>query len=426
MTNQSEIILKLSGYNITRAEEVLRSIQSRPEGILQQQKFRKWEIFHHHIERNDFYRSFVGVRDGTNWEDIPVITKFAYQQPIANMITSGFKTGQLYIGNTSGSSGQPFVFAKDKFCHALAWALIKQRYNLYDISLNSLQARFFGVPLTGKGTYIEKFKDKLLNRVRFPVFDLSEQSLLDFLNLFRKLGFEYLYGYANSIRHFCQFILTLDCCLKEICPTLKCVIVTAEMCSEHDRRIISRASGVPCVIEYGASETGILGFEYTDGLCHASDELFYFEVDEKGALLVTSLFNYAFPIIRYKIGDQIVLNKSLLSDGVVIEKILGRSDDLILLPNGKVAAGISIYYCSKYILEKLGSIREMYVTQSAVSEFKLFYIGEKTLDREDRKLIKKSFDIYLQPGLTIEFVKTNYIRRKSNGKLQIFHSELNS
>src|SRR5690349_11489345 len=127
MINQSEIILRLHGYNISRAEEMLKSIQSGPSGLLHQQKIRKWEIFYHHLEHNKFYRSYVNRAEPSNWQEIPVMTKAAYQHPINSMITSGYKRSELYIGNTSGSSGQPFVFAKDKFCHALAWALIKQR-----------------------------------------------------------------------------------------------------------------------------------------------------------------------------------------------------------------------------------------------------------------------------------------------------------
>jgi phenylacetate-CoA ligase len=424
--NQSEIILQLHGYNLSRAEEMLKSIQSNASGVMQQQKARKWEIFYHHLEHNKFYRSFVNGAEPGKWDDIPVMTKSAYQRSIATMITSGYKKSQLYIGNTSGSSGQPFVFAKDKFCHALAWALIIQRYKIYDIQLNSFQARFFGIPLTGKAGLSEKFKDKLLHRLRFPVFDLSEKALHEFLNVFSRKRFEYLYGYTNSIRHFCQYLLGHAICLKDVCRTLKCVIVTAEMCNEFDRRIISQATGVPCVVEYGASETGILGFEYKDGLCHASDELMFFEVDERGSLLITSLFNYAFPLIRYKIGDQAVIDKDKLPDGTTIDKILGRSDDLIRLNNGKVIAGISIYYCSKHILEKMGGIKEMYVTQTDFSHFNVFYVCDRHLENEEKKLIKKSFDIYLQPGLKIDFIRTDVIRRKANGKLQIFHSELNN
>jgi phenylacetate-CoA ligase len=422
--NQSELIFKLSGYNISKAEEVLKAIQSDPRAVSERHELMKWEIFNHHLNHNEFYRSFTKGKTIHSWNDIPLMTKRAYQRPLAGMISKGFKKKQLYISSTSGSSGQPLVFAKDKFCHALAWALIKDRYNIYDIKLNSLQARFFGIPLSGTPALIESWKDKLMNRVRFPVFDLSEASLLGFVKTLGRSPFEYVYGYTNSIRQFCHFLLSRQISLKSVCPTLKCVIVTSEMCNDYDKTIISTAAGVPCVIEYGASETGILGFEFKDGLCRASDELMYLEVDEKGSLLITSLYNKAFPIIRYKIGDQVVLRRDTNS-GVIIEKILGRSDDLIKLPNGKVTAGISIYYCSKYILEKMDGIQELYVTQTGMSDFKLFYIANTQLTGEQKMMIRKSFDTYLQPGLKIEFIKTESIRRNANGKLQIFHSELN-
>ena len=74
----------------------------------------------------------------------------------------------------------------------------------------------------------------------------------------------------------------------------------------------------------------------------------------------------------------------------------------------------------------MGNIQELYVTQTGIAEFKLFYIAKAQLSIEQKSLISRSFDTYLQPGLSIEFIKTELIRRNANGKLQIFHSELNS
>jgi phenylacetate-CoA ligase len=417
-----EKALRLMGFDIGKAVNALSAIQSTTSDYASWQTSKKWELFNYHLSNNKFYRSFVGNASVLQWENIPIMKKSDFQCPLKQLITDGFSKNRLYVGNTSGSTGKPFVYAKDKFCHALAWAIIKHRYHNYGIDLNSLQARFYGIPLKGKSALKEQVKDKLMNRVRFPVFDLSLSRLNQFVNKFRQYPFEYMYGYTNAIRHFSQYLIEAGTVLKNICPTLKCVIVTAEMCSSYDRKVIELAAGVPCIIEYGSSETGIIGFEW-DGIMRASDELLHLETDSNGSLLITSLFNYAFPMIRYRIGDQVELAVDGNTGTTSIRRIMGRSDDMIVLPNGKVAAGLTMYYISRNLLEQATRIKEVYVTQTQLSSFKIFYVGEY-LSEKEVSLVRKSFDVYLQPGLHLEIIKTDAIRRKANGKLQMFHSEL--
>jgi phenylacetate-CoA ligase len=62
-------------------------------------------------------------------------------------LSKGYSASNSYINKTSGSSGTPFIFAKDKYCHALTWA---SNIDLvcYGIDFNSsYQARFYGIPM---------------------------------------------------------------------------------------------------------------------------------------------------------------------------------------------------------------------------------------------------------------------------------------
>ena len=57
-----------------------------------------------------------------------------------------------------------------------------------------------------------------------------------------------------------------------------------------------------------------------------------------GYIVVTGLYNYAMPLVRYKIGDIAGLKEGKCSCGrslPVIDSIQGRADDYIKLPSGK-------------------------------------------------------------------------------------------
>ena len=419
-----KLVLTLQGYNLKDAHKELAMINTmdRPT-FVEWQKNKCNEIVAYHFKHNKFFREHLGGTIPQRWEDIPALTKSAYQKPLNQLVSDEYQMKDLYVSNTSGSTGNPFFFAKDKFAHALTWAIIHKNYEIFGIKNTDLQARFYGIPLSGKSKYIEKTKDFLMNRVRFPVFDLSNENLEVYLERFRHKKFVYLYGYTNSVRHFADFINRKSLVLKDICPSLKCVIVTSEMCTPGDQNLISKAIGVPVYIEYGASETGIIAFSgKTQNDLKICDESLFLETNENDEILITNFYNKAFPIIRYKVGDMGKIETN--SEGAFIKSLMGRSDDLVRLPNGKSAAGLTFYYCSRAILEKTTAIKEIYITQKTLSRFVISYVSDNDLSEKDKNVIQTNIDKMLQPGLDLVFEKADTIRRKKNGKFQLFTSEL--
>ena len=82
-----------------------------------------------------------------------------FQLPINKMISSHYNINNIHVHNTSGSSGIPFYFAKDRFCHALSWINNIHLYKCHGIEYGkSLQARFYGIPLDFKKNIKERFK----------------------------------------------------------------------------------------------------------------------------------------------------------------------------------------------------------------------------------------------------------------------------
>jgi len=231
-----------------------------------------------------------------------------------------------------------------------------------------------------------------------------------------------MYGYTNAVRHFADYLVSKNIVLASLCPTLKAVIVTSEMCTDADKKIIAKGTGLKVINEYGASETGIIAIDDKDAKMKVSEELLYVETNDKGQLLITSFHNRAFPLIRYNIGDIATLVNE--DHGMYIESIQGRSDDLVRLPGGRVAAGLTLYYCSRDILENSGKVKELYITQKTLEDFVVYYVADSELQGKEQNLVQGAFDKYLQPDLKLHFERTDIIRRKKNGKFQLFYSEL--
>lgn len=425
--NLFEQTLKLQGYKIADAQRQFYEIKSKPAAALYEfQEDKKWQIVDHHIKNNSFYRKILSSPP-KNWTDIPILRKSDLQRPIENMLSNGYSKDNVYMSNTSGSSGQPFNFAKDKYAHALSWALVKDRLEWYNLSLSSKQVRFYGIPLDQKSYIKEKLKDRIANRMRFQVFDLSDDALDKFLNYFKRTKVKFIYGYTSSILYFAKYLVARDIKLCSVCPSLQVCIVTSELCLPEDKAIISHALGIQVAIEYGSSELSVMGFELPNKEMLCSDELIFLENvkndDGTTELLCTSLFNKAFPFIRYSIGDSVEFDHN--PEGrKIITKINGRVNDFVKLPSGRVAAGFTFYYISRSILESTGCLKEFVVRQTNPDTFILDVVASEKLKSHEVEDIKKMVDRYLEPDLNVEINYVSRIPKKTNGKIQHFYSEL--
>lgn len=426
--NRFESILKARGFPFSQAiKDFEKLAKLSPEDFLEWQDKKKWEIALFHIEHNPFYKKLVGNSIPNSWEDLPIMDKATYQAKIEGLLSSPFRDKKkIYISNTSGSSGHPFFYAKDKYSHAISWALIKHRYSQVGLKLDDRQGRFYGIPLERKGYLLESIKDFIMNRVRFPVFDLSEGQLRKIYNTIVRKRIKYLYGYTSAIVLFARYLINNSILLIDTCPTLLVCIVTSEVCTAEDVAIMKKAFGVRIVNEYGSSELGVMAFENGDGQLVGSDELIFFETkmnyDGLSELLCTSLFNKAFPIIRYKIGD--IVDTYNRNGRTFFRNIVGRTNDLIRLPSGKIAAGLTFYYISRSILEASGVLKEFIIRQTGEREFEFDIVSDRNLSSNEENWIRQKTELYLEANLIIKFNYLDSIKRPASGKIKHFYSEL--
>ncbi|WP_396602636.1 phenylacetate--CoA ligase family protein [Algibacter sp. R77976] len=435
--NLFDLSLKLSGFPIKKAIRLLKTIQNINESDYTAHiESKKQDIVEYHLKNNEFYQEFAKNIDISNWDTVPILTKKDLQKPLEKKLSKGFRKKEVYINKTSGSSGDPFIFAKDKFSHALTWAVIQNRFGWYNLDFNtSKQARFYGIPLDKKGYFKERFKDKLSSRFRFSVFDLSDSAFEGHLKKFESTPFDYINGYTSSIVQFAKFLQKKNCILKTICPKLKACVVTSEMLFDNDKKLMENQFGVPIINEYGASELDLIAFENPNGNWQVNSETLFIEILDKnntvlpygkeGRIVITSLYNKAHPFIRYDIGDIGVLSKESTLKKPILEKLVGRTNDIAILPSGKKAAGLTFYYITKSIIEDDGKVKEFIIQQLKLNTFKIIYVSSETLSNEKIKIITTEIENYLEKGLLITFEKREILMRSKSGKLKQFTSYLN-
>ncbi|MBO6879937.1 phenylacetate--CoA ligase family protein [Winogradskyella sp.] len=426
--------LKINGFDINKARLALSKVQTKNDSDFKAYvEKQKKDIISFHLKNNSFYRSFASQIDVNDWSSVPVMTKRHLQQPLKKRLSKGCELKNVYVNKTSGSSGDPFVFAKDKWCHAMTWAEITDRFSWYNIDFNtSKQARFYGIPLDKKGYYKERLKDWFSNRYRFSVFDLSDSAFDKALVKFKTSRFDFINGYTSPIVQFAKFLKRKDIILKDLCPSLKVCIVTSEMLFNDDKALMEKQFGVPIVNEYGASELDLIAFQNRENEWQVNSETLFLEIlddndnvlpyGEEGRVVITSLYNKAHPFIRYDIGDIGILSDKSTLRKPILKKLVGRTNDIAVLPSGKQAAGLTFYYITKSVIEDDGNVSEFIIEQSAIDTFKIKYVSREVLSSDKIKIITKAMEQYLEPGISITFKRVDKLDRSKSGKLKQFTS----
>ena len=434
--NLFELSLRWNGFPIKEAKKQLKEIQSIPESEYQAYvETQRMDIVNLHLANNTFYKKFTENLNNCSWNDVPVMQKSDLQVPLKERLTNGYSERNVYVNKTSGSSGHPFIFAKDKVCHALTWAEIFDRFGWFGLDFHtSLQARFYGIPLDLLGYQKERLKDCLSSRYRFPIFDLSDKKLEQFLKVFQKKKFDYINGYTSSVVLFAKFLQKKGIVLTSICPTIKYCIVTSEMLYESDKKLLEQAFGVPVVNEFGASELDLIAFtNKKDEFIVNSETLFVEILDENnaqvphgqsGRIVITSLYNKAHPMIRYDIGDTGTLSEKSTFKKPILKELIGRANDIAKLPSGKTVPGLTFYYVTKSVIEDDGNVKEFVIEQHALDSFKIIYTSERELTTSEIETIKQALFKYLEGALQLQFERVEVLDRSNRGKLKQFVSLL--
>lgn len=427
MFNWFLLTLRLKGIPIGRAQKFYQGLKGNYQRNPLRYAERKWDTVTYHRKNNPWYSGIAAGK--SEWDDLPVLTKQSFQ---GNAVITPAYRDVHYASKTSGSSGTPLFYYKDKFAHALTWAEIMDRYRQHGIIYGqSLQARFYAIPLEGIRYYIERLKDFLSGRYRFVIHDMSDSKMTAFIPVFKRKRFEYLYGYTNSLVLFAKYLTRQSIVLKNLCPTIRVCIVTSEVCSPEDRELLKAAFGVNVINEYGASEVGLIAFEDVGMSWRISAELLHMEIlddnnrpvpdGEVGKIVITSYFNKAMPFIRYEVGDRGSLWRDE-HDNVYLKQLYGRLNDVLILPDGKIVPGFTLYYVTKAMMERLPGMREYNIRQTGREQITFDLVLDREVEDNQRQEIERIVRHYLNDNFSVVFRRVDKIERLSSGKMKHFHA----
>lgn len=204
-----------------------------------------------------------------------------------------------------------------------------------------------------------------INTYRIDAYNLSENNLAKTLQSIETYLPTTLIGYTSSLTQLAKYALINA---SQPSSNLKVIIATSETVDIADKTIIEKAFQAPLAVEYGMAETGPIAYssprnEYLDIFW---DSFIVQKNNEQ--LIITTLYDRAFPLIRYESGDSasiMVQNKSsILSLG----HISGRSNDIITIMNNGIAIPVHSEIFT-HILKSISEIESFKIIQNRTSLF---------------------------------------------------------
>jgi phenylacetate-CoA ligase len=189
-------------------------------------------------------------------------------------------------------------------------------------------------------------KDYELRRLYMSAYHLNNESVHEYVDIINKHKFETISTYPSSA-------YSLACLLEEenlSIPYVKSIHLASEMLVEEwADKIRAVLPGVKVKAHYGQMEKCSFFHQadtddYLDNVEYGVTE--FVEANGQIKVIGTGFLNRAMPFLRYDIGDTVEpLEKSITGKGlpVRVKRFVGRSDDIIVTPEGNRLPGVNFY-----------------------------------------------------------------------------------
>lgn len=362
--------------------------------------------------------------------NFPIINKMIINENYESFKSSYYIDKPLTERFTSGSTGIPFKIYID--------ANKKNRHIADTVFFGKMGGYEIGNPLYFLRIWTGVNKKSPLqlwmqNIKPYSIFKHSETDLSDFLKDLKKdKRSKNILSYASTCEALVNYLDLIQS--KSLTYNIKSIITDSDSLSNHTRSRLKKHLQTAVFARYGTMECGILAQQYhsVKNDYKLNTASYYFEVldleedkpaetGELGRIVVTDLFNYSMPLIRYDTGDLCKINSQMLETKTLqrIESIEGRKMDLICNTKGTILSSHSILFPLEEYLE----IKQFQFIQKDRKDYLIRLNIWDTFDKEEELIHSCKEYLGKDAKITIEYVSE--IPLLNSGKRKLIINEYN-
>lgn len=342
-------------------EELRESQWLSPARMRELQETKLRRLVNHAYRHVPYYRERMReagvspdeIRTLEDLAKLPFLTKDDVRKHLYfDILSDNHEKAEVLKITTSGSTGEPFVCFVDREQLEFRWAATIRAMEWTGWRLGERQLRLWHQTLGMSKTQVAReFADAFLMRRRFiPAYEMSDDTLREFIRRIQEWSPVLLDGYAESFNFLARYVEEHG----KLGFTPKGIISSAQTLPEGSRRAIEEAFGCKVFDKYGSREFSGIAYECEAHQGHhVVGEGYIVEIlkdgrpakpGEIGEVVITDLNNYCLPFIRYRIGDLAeAMDDSKLCDcgrGLPrIGNIEGRVQSIIIGSKGQYIPG---------------------------------------------------------------------------------------
>ena len=414
----------------------LRTAQLRQAAVLLRHAYRQVPFYRTRLAQAGFVPD-KGLTPAV-WSRIPPLTRAELQAAGAALYSPALPKdhGRTYELSSSGSTGQVVTVRGTRLAQ-MFWDALTLREHLWhrrDFTGSMAAIRPFPA---GAADYPAGARYPSWGRSMDGLFATGHSAMLSVISSpaeqadwLQRVRPDYLLTYPSALND-----LLLYCRDRGIAvPGLREVRTLSELLPPETRALCREVWGLKIVDLYSTQENGYLAFQcpQQEGHYHIQAETALVEVLDDdgracgpggvGRVAVTSLHNFAMPLIRYLVGDLAEVGPPCpCGRGLpVLSRILGRVRNTLSYPDGRRGWPLmgDIYHAG------VGGIRQYQIIQHTLQDVEIRLATEHSLGAAEEAKLRAWLHDRAGYPFTVSFSYPAEIPRGPGGKFETFRSEV--
>jgi phenylacetate-CoA ligase len=402
-------------------------LKTRELETLQWEKFKT--LLNHAYENVPFYHGLfdsarIRPKDIKSYDDIckiPIINKSDIIDNKQHFIARNINLRNCVEYKTSGSTGKNlygYLTKDDVIHHRVSYERIRNEFG-FRMLRDKLLVVDSPSLISGKKEWYQYLGIRRFERLNV-LKPFEEQ-----IEIVKRIKPDVIYGYPSVIKLYAKAVQEKN--IKGIHPKL--IFTASEVFDSKTRNLINAVFGVELFDVYGAYEAGCMAWECErhSGYHAVMDTVLMEFLDEhgnkvkggdRGRLVVTNLYSFAMPIIRYEIGDFAIPTYEECPcgrGGYLIKNIEGRYNDMVKLSGNKLIPP-QVFYTT---IMNVTGISEFRIVQEKEDEIVVCVV--KTDESRDFIIVKEintKLKRVLGDNISIDTKFVESIPREPSGKLR--------
>jgi phenylacetate-CoA ligase len=409
-----------------------------PEQIAALQWERLQRLLEHCYREVPYYRNQwreLGItpKDIRNLDDyakLPVLTKADIRTHFDELKAESLRDGLLYKA-TGGSTGEPMRFGYTRESNDRRTAVMWRGYEWAGSRMGRRTLFLWGGPV-GDPTRAHQLKDRLYNAVFarrvLNSFKMTEANMAEYADAIDRYRPDIIVAYVGPLVQLAQWLIATG---RSIWRP-QGIIGGAEAMHEFQREMIQDAFKAPAFNTYGCREFMLIAAECEQhhGL-HVNSDHLVVEVraphgtsdQQTGDVVITDLFNYGMPFVRYANGDTATMSTERCACGrglPLLARVDGRVLDAIRTPDGHVLPGEFF----PHMLKDVPGLQRFQLVQRRLDRLDLSIVRGAGFDEASLEYIHNEVDKVLGDSVQLHCHFVDDIPLTSSGKLRVTVSEL--